>query len=96
MNLHSFIRMTTRITLRTVLEHIQELKISLEGKATSLERKLDGKMTSLERKVDHMHKNLGSQINAIDGRLDMIEIGIVDQKHEVRIQRLEKRTGIAR
>ncbi len=74
--------MTQRITLRTVLEHMQEFK-------NSLEKKIDQLAVDLQK----TKQSLSGQIDGLDQRLDSIEITILEQKHEPRIRRLERHAG---
>jgi hypothetical protein len=64
-----------RITLATVIEHMQHL----HGIAML---RIDG----LDAKIDHVHVSLSRQIDAIDKRLDAVEIEDLPR----RVHKLEK------
>jgi DNA-binding FrmR family transcriptional regulator len=83
--------MAKRITLRTIVEHIQGMRNSLEGRMNRLE----GKMEGMERRMVSMDRKLSGQIDAVDKRLDTIEISIVEQNHEKRIRRIERHLKFA-
>ena len=72
------------ITLHIIAQHIQELR-------TFLDKRID----RLEVRQTNQINSLTQQIDALDERLDIIEIAIVEQNHEGRIRRLEKHTGLA-
>jgi predicted nuclease with TOPRIM domain len=98
--------MESDITLKTVLEYIQAMRTDLGGRMDRLEGRmdrLDGRMDRLEHRMDRMELRMNRmdakfslQLDAIDKRLDTIEISIVDQKHEQRITALEQHTGLVK
>ncbi|HAI98501.1 TPA: hypothetical protein DCL30_03070 [Candidatus Peribacteria bacterium] len=83
------------ITLGTVLEHMQHMQRvlmeaigALDKRVGRLETKMDGletRMIRLETRVDRMEVNLTDQIDAIDKRLDAIEIETLPK----RVKKLE-------
>jgi hypothetical protein len=74
------------ITLGTVMQHMQHL----HGIVLAHFDRLEAKFDQLETKVDRNHINLSSQIEAIDKRLDSIEIEALPRRVTV----LEKKVGI--
>jgi DNA-binding transcriptional MerR regulator len=86
------------ITLQVVLDHMQAHRNDLSGQMTSMKSELNNRIDQLDKKlstrIDDVQFILTNQINALDDRLNSIEIAIVEQKHEERIQRLEKVTGL--
>lgn len=80
--------MEKRVTLNMVVQRMGDMH-------TSFEKKMGDLHASLEKRMDRMEINLTSQIDALDERLDRIEITMAEQNHERRIQRLEKHAGFA-
>ena len=74
-----------RITLRIVFEHIlhmeQRLTQRIDGVEQRLTKRIDGvessltqRIDKLERKVDRNHIQISAQIDALDKRLDDLEV----------------------
>lgn len=59
------------ITLGTILEHLHALETRINARFD----KADSRFDRLEQRVDRMDRNLSGQIDAIDRRLDTVEIG---------------------
>lgn len=85
-------RMEQRITLKTIFEHLQAFRYETHQKFDELHKKMVG----LEHHVKWVHGSLGGQIDAIDKRLDLLEITIKEQNHEYRIHRLETHAGLVK
>lgn len=62
------------ITLLTIVRHLQTVKQELLQKIDGVKRELSQKMDVLEAKVDRHYRNLTTQIDGIDQRLDEIEV----------------------
>jgi DNA-binding FrmR family transcriptional regulator len=84
------------ITLKTVLDHIQGIQRShrrdIQESEERMTRRLDrmeGRLERIERRIDRMEANLTCQIDAIDKRLDAIEIEKLPQK----VKKLEVALG---
>ena len=75
------------ITLQIVLEHMQNMQRVLMSEIGAVRTDLQ----RLERRVDRMETNLTNQIDAIDKRLDAIEIENLPK----RVRVLEAAAGIA-
>lgn len=95
------------ITLAVILEHIQSMAQRMDSRMGSFESRLgslETRMGSLEKgskglteKIDWAYHRLTFQIDALDGRLDDIEIQLLPQKfedHNRRIKRIERRLKI--
>ncbi len=82
------------ITLQTVLDHMQAHRNDLSVQMSSLKLELNKRIDNLDEKLSNRIDNVSFQIDAIDKRLDRIEIDTVEQKHEPRIRRLEEHTGL--
>ncbi len=85
------------ITLKTVLDHMQNMQRVLTQEIREgderLARRIDGletRMGGVENHIDRMERNLTRQIDAIDKRLDAIEI----EKLPKRVTKLEVAVGI--
>lgn len=52
---------------------------------------IESRMNRLEDKMERVHRNLSSQLDAIDKRLDAVEIEFLPK----RVQRIEKHLGLA-
>ena len=85
------------ITLRTLLDHIQAMRYSLETQMNQNYNSLYREMRSLHRsadmKMEHIATSHSKQMTTMDKRLDEIEVTLLDQKHERRIRRLERLVG---
>lgn len=79
--------MESDITLGTILEHLR----AFEGRMLNRFTDLEGRMNSLEQRVDRMDRNLTRQINAIDQRLDAVEI----EQLPKRVTRIEQHLNLA-
>jgi len=75
------------ITLATILEHIQGLRDDVTGRLGHIEQQMDRMVT----RMDRMEQNLTNQIDAIDKRLDEIEIELLPK----RVAKLEEAVGMA-
>ncbi len=91
----------TGITPVILLEHMRGMEGRLiqriDGAENKLTKRIDGaesslttRMDRLENKVDRMHVNLSGQIDAIDKRLDAVEIEFLPK----RVAKLERVAGI--
>ncbi|MDD4628671.1 MAG: hypothetical protein PHE68_04755 [Candidatus Peribacteraceae bacterium] len=69
----------TCVTPTVLLQHMQ-----------GMEQRLTSRMDGLGNKMDRMHVNLSAQIDAIDQRLDVIEIENLPK----RVAKLERVVGI--
>ncbi|HQR05664.1 MAG TPA: hypothetical protein PLN21_02525 [Gemmatales bacterium] len=85
--------MADDITLNTVLEHMSSMEQRLSGKITVLNDRvtevhtgLSGQISDLGSEMRAMERRLLTQLDAIDERLDAIEI----EKLPLRVTRLEK------
>ena len=75
--------MPEEITLKTIVDHIQAQGMEFRGEFRSVHERLDGlstKIDNLRDTVERNHRNLTAQIDAIDKRLDAIEIENVPQR----------------
>ncbi len=68
------------ITLKDVISHLQ-----------AMEQRLTNNDARLEKQIERVERNLTAQIDAIDQRLDAIEI----EKLPKRMKKLERAMGIA-
>jgi len=69
--------MPEEITLKTVIEHIQAQGVEFRGEFRKVQERIDVLSTTinnLRETVERNHRNLTVQIDAIDKRLDAIEI----------------------
>lgn len=69
--------MPDEITFKTVIEHIQAQGVEFRGAFRAVNERIDALSTqvgTLRESVERNHRNLTTQINAIDKRLDAIEI----------------------
>lgn len=55
-----------RITLRTVLEHVQ-----------ALDMRMDKRFDAVDARIDRVEGNLTRQIDGLDKRLDDIEVNVI-------------------
>ncbi len=88
------------VTLRDVVNHISSFKQDVSMRFDRMEKRmdrvevgvqiLDQKVNILDRKIH----SLDIKLSNIDERLDVIEISIVEQRHEPRIRRIEKHLGM--
>ena len=88
------------LTLRDVVNHIS----AVSGKIDGVDRRLSGKIDGLAGRIGRLETEFQSlnrivntmdiKLSNIDERLDVIEISIVEQKHEPRIRRIEKHLGM--
>lgn len=62
------------ITLLTIVQHLQTVKQELLQKIDGVKQELSQKIDVLEVKVDRHYRNLSTQIDNIDKRLDEIEV----------------------
>jgi predicted nuclease with TOPRIM domain len=95
--------MAQETTLKIVLEHIHDMRMSMEKRFDRLEAdvgmlkhdvlSLKQDVFNLQVKVEKNRMMLSTQIDNLDQRLDDLEIPFVEQKHEERIQRLERHAG---
>ena len=95
--------MESKITLEKVMEHVQNLiqsmEIRMNGRIDSLQHSLNmiqDDTVSIKLKIEKTRMQLSRENDAIDNRLDEIEVPIVEQKHEERIQRLEHFAGFTK
>ena len=80
--------MADEITLKTVLDHMTAMEQRLSGRFNGVDARLsaiEGRLGGIEQKLSHAEAKLSWQIDAIDKRLDGIEI----EKLPKRIARLE-------
>lgn len=91
--------MEEEITLKTVLDHIQAMGAQLRQQMTEVEGRvikrmdqIEGRLSRLEETVAKNHRNLTQQIDAIDKRLDEIEIESLPQ----RVTRIEEHLQLSR
>jgi archaellum component FlaC len=75
----------TRITAGTILKHMQAMEKRLTVRISSVEIGLDSRINALDEKFSRRFDNLSFQIDAIDKRLDAIEIEDLPR----RVKRLE-------
>jgi predicted nucleic acid-binding Zn-ribbon protein len=80
------------ITLQTVLEHMQNMQQTLSGQIREIRETMATKtdLQHLEVKVDRNHASLTQQIDALDQRLDAIEIENLPK----RVTKLEQVVGV--
>lgn len=74
------------ITLLTVLQHMQAMEQRLIERIEGVRDDLSGRIDRLEAKVDHNHIQVTAQLDAIDRRLDDVEV--------VEIPKLKKAVGM--
>ena len=72
---------TAKITLRTVLQHVQALHsemlikfAAVDKRFVSLEKKMDDGFSGVNGRIDRLERRLSTQIDNIDKRLDDVEI----------------------
>ena len=89
-----------RITWRILLQHVQTMGNGLTKRMDDMENRImnrfakvdsrfahvDSRMDRLENKMDRIHMNLSGQIDAIDQRLDDVEV--------VQVPKLKKAVGM--
>jgi hypothetical protein len=92
--------MASRITLKTVLDHIQASHSSLQSKIQDVYSSLHEEIRDVKeqnyqtrRILEQFKVNVMAQLDTISDRLNDLEVATVEQKHEQRIQRLEKLTS---
>jgi hypothetical protein len=81
------------ITLRDVVNHITHSKQQLSSQIQEVDRKLSGRMDRMDSRMDRMERSIewiDVHVMNIEGRLNTIEVAIVEQKHEKRICRIER------
>jgi hypothetical protein len=81
------------ITLKTILDHMQNMQRTLLNEIAKLGSRVGGveiRMDRLETRIDRMETNLTAQIDGIDKRLDAIEIETLPQ----RVKAIEKALAI--
>jgi len=79
------------ITLGTILEHMRGMEQRMTTQLHEVDGRLTKRLDSLEVGLDRVHRNLSSQIDAIDKRLDAIEIEYLPK----RVSRIEQHLGLA-
>jgi hypothetical protein len=86
------------ITLKDVISHMQGMELRLTKRIDDGDAKLAKRIDSVEvglsglsRQIDRVERNLTGQIDAIDQRLDAIEIESLPK----RVKKLERTVGIA-
>lgn len=72
--------MADEITLGTIMEHLQ-----------ALEMRMNKRFDNVDGRIDRLERNLTRQIEAIDKRLDAVEI----EQLPKRVSRIEKHLGMA-
>ena len=82
------------LTFAIVLGHMQQMHDALVKRFDAADAKFSSLFSKLSTRIDHLDSKLSTQIQNIDDRLDIIEVAIVDQKHEQRITHLERHTGL--
>lgn len=94
--------MAPDITLRDIVQHIQGLRYDMTTRMDRLEgrmNRLEGRMDGLEERMHTVTLRLNvlsAQVENIGDAVDRIEITMVEQKHEERIQKLEAHAGFRR
>lgn len=78
------------ITLKTVLEHIQNMQRTFTLSHQELKKEIRSVERRLGHRIDLVEANLTTQIDAIDKRLDTIEI----EKLPQRVTKLEIAAGV--
>ncbi len=58
------------ITLTTILEHLRAFEKRVNDRFNAMDRRFD----EADERADRRYRNLTGQIDAIDKRLDMVEI----------------------
>jgi chromosome segregation ATPase len=93
---------TTRPTLETILERINEMGAKLEAQITSLRSDLGARITSLEAQITSLRSEMDVQFAAVKAQLDLLngkidvlndeflEIKAKLRKHGKRLDALEK------
>jgi predicted RNase H-like nuclease (RuvC/YqgF family) len=98
--------MTNEITLKDILDHIQGMRNAIEERMNLLDAKVERLQRTIEMvqddtisikvKLEKTRMQNSREHDAFDKRLDTIEIAIIEQKHECRIQDLENFAGFTK
>ena len=87
------------LTLVDVVNHIMHFKQEMNTRFDEVENRVGNKIDRLDKRMDRMEQRIewiDVHVMNIEGRLNTVEIAIIQQKHEPRLRRVERHLKLAK